>query len=318
MFASKMKKKPKTKASKSSAQKIILVMRRSRLDDLVMQYNTQSQAEFVMTSRGSDFSDYVTEHKNYYQALEQVEADLQTLGRVQRLERDFLPNFIFGPEDIVVVVGQDGLVANVLKYLNGQALIAINPDPKRYDGVLLPFGVTSVKSIVGDVVNQCHQTQTVTMGKVTLNDGQSLLAVNDFFLGPRFQTSARYELTMNQQRERQSSSGIIISTGLGSTGWLRSVLVGASGVLGQEVELEDASWDVDYLYYAVREPFPSKTTGTSMVFGQVYSNESLDVTSNMPNDGVIFSDGMIDDFIEFNSGAIASFSVADTRGCLVC
>ncbi|MFT7387173.1 MAG: hypothetical protein ACI8VC_000410 [Candidatus Endobugula sp.] len=32
------------------------------------------------------------------------------------VERNLLPNFIFGPEDIVVVIGQDGLVANPLKY----------------------------------------------------------------------------------------------------------------------------------------------------------------------------------------------------------
>ena len=35
-------------------------------------------------------------------------------------------------EDIVVVVGQDGLVANTLKYLQGQPVIAVNPD--RSDG----------------------------------------------------------------------------------------------------------------------------------------------------------------------------------------
>lgn len=32
-------------------------------------------------------------------------------------------------QDIVVVIGQDGLVANTLKYLDGQPVIAINPDP---------------------------------------------------------------------------------------------------------------------------------------------------------------------------------------------
>ena len=49
-----------------------------------------------------------------------------------------LPNFLFGPADIVVALGQDGVVANTLKYLNGQPLIGVNPDAKRYDGELLP------------------------------------------------------------------------------------------------------------------------------------------------------------------------------------
>ena len=311
------KKDPSTADHKRSAQKTIVVMRRTRLDNLVMQYNTASQAEFVIQSRGGDFSDYLSEHQQYHQALDIVESQLQSLSRVQRLERDFLPNFIFGPQDIVVVLGQDGLVANVMKYLQGQPLIAINPDPQRYDGILLPFTLSDISSIFQTVQKKHHHSQEVTMGEMTLNDGQSLLAVNDFFLGPKYQTSARYDIQLDNQQEKQSSSGIIVSTGLGSTGWLKSVLVGASEVTGTEPRTSTMPWDANYLCYAVREPFPSKTTGTSLVFGHINEHSHMTVTSHMPNDGVIFSDGMIDDAIEFNSGAEATFSIAKIRGSLV-
>jgi NAD kinase len=142
------------------------------------------------------------------------------LGRVQIVDRQHVPDFIFGDNDIVVVVGQDGLVANTLKYLTTQLLIGVNPDPARWDGVLLPFEVSDLKLVVQDVFKMKRQVKEVSMAKATLNDGQVMYAVNDLFIGQRTHVSSRYHIQLGDRHEYQSSSGIIISTGLGSTGWL--------------------------------------------------------------------------------------------------
>ncbi len=303
--------------------KVVLVTRRTRYDELIAQYNTEAQAEFVVNSRGAcsggeSFDEYRLEHQRYFESLSEVETALQNIARVQILDRQFLSNFIFGPKDIVVVVGQDGLVANTLKYLNGQPVVAINPEPKRYDGVLLPFQVRDTQNIVNDVIRQQFSSKQITMAKATLNDGQELLAVNDLFIGPRFQTSARYELTLGKITEVQSSSGIIVSTGLGSTGWMKSILAGAAGVSGNsQANSISMEWHADFLQFAVREPFPSQTTGVDIVFGKVDKQHPMTVASRMPNNGVIFSDGMVDDVVEFNSGAIVNLGLAEQHGLLV-
>lgn len=41
--------------------------------------------------------------------------------------RGDLDRFLFEPDDIVLALGQDGLVANVAKYLDGQPVIGSNP-----------------------------------------------------------------------------------------------------------------------------------------------------------------------------------------------
>ncbi|MCP5017660.1 MAG: sugar kinase [Ketobacter sp.] len=302
----------------SKDRKVVLVTRRTRMQELIAQYNTEGQAAFVIESRGQDFHDYREENNTYLNAVTEVEAELQRSARVQKLEREFLPNFIFGPEDIVVVVGQDGLVANTLKYLNGQPVIAVNPDPKRFDGVLLPFEVTDMSAIFSDVSRQAYQSKQITMAKATLNDGQELIAVNDLFIGPRYQISARYALTVDGRMEEQSSSGIIVSTGLGSTGWLKSVIAGAMGVAGRpNTNREPMPWDADYLTFAVREPFPSQSTGTELVFGEVRRQSEMRIASHMAGNGVIFSDGMVDDFLEFNSGVEVRLGLSERRGVLV-
>lgn len=303
--------------------KIILITRTTRLEDLIARFNTVEQAKFYVEHLGADFSDYEAEHRTYKTAVVETEDQLRQLGRVQALDRAFLTNFVFGPDDTIVVLGQDGLVANTLKYLTGQPVVAVNPDARRWDGALLPFRVTDVRTIVIEVFAKKRASRDITMVKAELNNGQALFGVNDLFIGQKSHVSARYELSLGSLHERQSSSGIIVSTGLGSTGWLKSIIAGAqgiSGALGKSFEngvLRNFKWESDYLYYTVREPFPSKTSEATLVFGRVTVNEPLRVVSKMPEKGVIFSDGIETDYLEFNSGTQAVVSVAEKKGHLV-
>lgn len=305
-------------------RKIILVVRRTRLDDLITRFNTRDQARFYVEHLGADFGDYLDEHDRYKRSATIAETSMQQLGRVQVVDRSFLSNFVFGADDTVVVLGQDGLVANTLKYLDGQPVIGVNPDPHRWDGILLPFTVEDLSVVVKEVLLGGRNVSNVTMAKAELEDGQELFAVNDFYVGAKTHVSARYAIRIGRVQEDQSSSGIIVSTGLGSTGWLRSVLAGAAGIAeaasGRPVIIDAGNqcpWDADYLYYSVREPFPSVTTGTSVVFGTITGDSPMTLESHMAGNGVIFSDGIEDDFLQFNSGMTATIRVAERQGHLV-
>lgn len=301
--------------------KIILIKRKTRLENLITRYNTQEQAQFYVEHMGGDFSDYRAEHQTYQAAVASALETLESLGRVQVVDRDYVPNFIFGNDDIVVAIGQDGLIANTLKYLTAQPLIGINPDPERWDGILLPFRVTDLSRILPEVFAHKRPIKEVTLAKTQLNDGQVLYGVNDLFLGQKTHVSARYQLSLEGKSEQQSSSGIIISTGLGSTGWLKSILAGATAIAGNASNADAGrkgfSWSADLLYYTVREPYPSRSTSASLVFGQIRKGIQMTVHSLMPENGVIFSDGVESDFLEFNSGMEATISIAEKKGQLV-
>jgi NAD kinase len=304
--------------------KIILIKRKTRLEELIVRYNTIAQTQFYMEHMGSDISDYIQEDARYKQVISEAVSQLETLGRVQIVDREFVSNFIFGEEDIVVAVGQDGLIANTLKYLENQPLIGVNPDPKRWDGILLPFTVADLKPVVQEVFQKKRPYKEVSMAKAALNDGQHIYGVNDLFIGQKTHVSSRYLLQSGNHKEFQSSSGIIVSTGLGSTGWLKSILAGAlslvNGIAEKEINVKPESnlpWNMDYLYYSVREPFPSKTSQANMVFGKVTKGEPLKILSQMPENGVIFSDGIESDFLQFNSGMEATITLAEKMGHLV-
>jgi NAD kinase len=304
--------------------KIVLIVRRTRLDDLVARFNTEDQARFYVEHLGADFSDYQAEDHTYKRAVREAERLLSRHGRLQVVPRAFVPNFLFGPKDTVVALGQDGLVANVLKYLEGQLLLGVNPDPARWEGVLLPFRVADLDAVVPEVFGEKRPIRAVTMAEARLNTGQALLGVNDLFIGPRSHTSARYTIRTGDRSESHSSSGIIVSTGLGSTGWFRSILAGATGIAsalsGRPIKANDQkafAWDADYLYFSVREPWPSKISSADITFGKVTPRTPLVLVSQMPEDGVIFSDGIESDFLQFNSGTEATIHVAEKKGHLV-
>ncbi len=299
--------------------RFVLVVRKTRLQELIERFNTWPQAKFYLEHNQVDVQDYLDEHDLYQRQLAAAERTLKTLGRFQLLERSFLPNYQFSPEDIVVVVGQDGLVANTLKYLKGQPVIGVNPDPNRWDGKLLPFSMSQLEQVVKATLSKELSTQSISFAQAMTNDGQNLLAVNDLFIGPKTHTSVRYRLHYEGKTEEQSSSGIIVSTGFGSTGWFQSILRGAMGVSGQKRHSLQSgfSWSEQRLQFAVREPFPSQTTSTEYVFGAIKGGESLTLESHTPENGVIFSDGIEADYLSFNSGTIVSISIASTKGSLV-
>lgn len=303
--------------------KIVLVTAKTRYENLIYRYNTESQAKFYIESRGGDFEDYKIEHTNYRCAVNTAVEFLESYAHLQIIDRENVPNYIFGKNDLVIVIGRDGLAANVLKYLTTQKLIGVNPDQKRWDGVLLPFTVSDLRKIVPETFKGLRSVKSVTIASAELNDGQSLYGVNDLFIGQRTHTSARYQIDVNGKKENQSSSGIIVSTGLGSTGWLKSIIAGVSAIddycqISSKPKLpKDFSWDSNYLYFTVREPYPSKSTGANIVFGKIEKNSPMKITSLMAENGVIFSDGVEQDYLQFNSGTSAIIGISDKKGSLV-
>lgn len=96
----------------------------------------------------------------------------------------------------------------------------------------------------------------------------------------------------------------------------------AAGVTGLEItppapETYRLPWEADELYFAVREPFRSRRSQASLVFGKLDVNRPLVLHSHMPAGGVIFSDGIEADYLAFNAGAVATIGVAERKANLV-
>jgi NAD kinase len=305
-------------------EKLVVVTLKTRLEELIERFNTREQAKFYLEHMGLDFAVYESEHQRYTAAVTTLRRRLEgVLSKLQFIERGFLPNFVFTPQDLIVTVGRDGLVVNTAKYLHGQPIVAVNPDPEHIDGILVPFTAEKAKLAVGRVIEEKARFHAITMAEMRLNDGQSLLAFNDFYLGQRTHLSSRYRLSWRQRSEEQSSSGVLVITGAGSTGWFSSTQNMADAVAhllmpkAPKLPRLRLAWDDPRLAFVVREPFQSKASQVNLAAGLLQAGEELQLESRMPDGGVIFSDGVEADAVAFNSGAVATVRTSERQTRLV-
>jgi hypothetical protein len=288
----------------SLAPRIVVVHRRTELDELVARHGTRGQAGFFLGSRGRSLEELDERDAAVRRALETVTVAIPIDWRRSDVERADLDRFLFTPEDVVVVVGQDGLVANVAKYLDGQPVIGVNPEPDRNPGVLVRHAPEEFEGVLGAVVSGTAAYETRTMVEASLDDGQVLIALNEVFVGHPSHQSARYRLRAQGGEERQSSSGVIVSTGTGGTGWCRSVWQQSHSKL----ELPGSA--DQRLVWFVREAWPSPATGTSLAEGELEVGNALRLVAE--TDGlVVFGDGVESDRLTLSWGQEITVRVAN-------
>ncbi|RVD57787.1 hypothetical protein EN828_13005 [Mesorhizobium sp. M2D.F.Ca.ET.185.01.1.1] len=280
----------------------VFVTRETDYELLIARHATRGQARFFLETRGQRLEDVEARHDRFHAVLGTARAAVPADWRQTLVTRADLNRFLFAPDDVIVAVGQDGLVANVAKYLNGQPVLGVNPAPDLYDGVLVRVGIGRlakllVASTAGDV-----DMESRTMVQAELEAGEMLLALNEIFVGHRSHQSARYRIEAEGEAEDHTSSGLIVASGTGATGWARSIMEATH----LELSLGREEHAVGFW---VREPFPSIATATKLRAGKI-AEKPLFITSRMNEGGVIFADGIEQDFIAFDWGRQVRLSPA--------
>ena len=283
----------------SLAPRVVLVHRRTEYAELLARHGTRGQTEFFLASRGRNVAELVEREERMRAAITEVSAAIPLDWRRGSVERADLSRFLFAPEDIVVVVGQDGLVANVAKYLSGQPVIGIDPEPGRNSGVL----VTHPPSAAGELLRS-RGTRQLTMVEIDADDGQRLLALNEIYLGNATHQTSRYTLRAGEVAgERQASSGILVGTGTGASGWCRSVWQERNSRLTLPAPEERR------LLWFVREAWPSPGTGTANTEGEL---AGAPLTIEVESDQLVaFGDGIESDAIHLGWGQRLTIGLAE-------
>ncbi|MFE2450601.1 diacylglycerol kinase catalytic domain-containing protein [[Kitasatospora] papulosa] len=297
----------------SLAPRAVLVHRTTEYEELLARHGTHGQAAFVLAGRGRSIDEVAERHRRNEQALAEVATAVPLRWRRSRVERADLDRFLFGPEDVVVVVGQDGLVANAAKYLSGQPVVGVNTDPGRNPGVLVRHRARDTAALCRAAVSPGARVDALTMTEAVADDTQRLLALNEIYLGSPGHQTARYRIDTHggpPAGESQASSGVLVGTGTGSTGWLRSLWLERGGPLPLPAPSDRR------LVWFVREAWPSPATGTSMTVGELGLGDGLRLTVESDR-MVVFGDGMESDALELTWGQSIRLGVSDTTLNLV-
>jgi NAD kinase len=293
-----------------NAPRAVFVTRETDYERLIARHATRDQARYFLETRGQRIEEAERRHAQFAEALRAARAATPGDWRQALAKRTDLDRFLFGPEDVVVAVGQDGLVANVAKYLDGQPVLGVNPSPDLYDGVLTRAPLGGLARLLPACAAGAAPLERRTMVEATLDSGERLFALNEIFIGHRSHQSARYRIEAGGAAENQSSSGLIVASGTGATGWARSI----AEATGARIPLAPTESAVAYY---VREPFPSVATGASLRAGRIEAGGALAVASRMNDGGVVFADGIEQDFLAFDWGRTIRVAASSRRLNLV-
>jgi hypothetical protein len=224
-----------------------------------------------------------------------------------------LPRFMFEPGDIIVVVGQDGLVANAAKYLDGQCVVGINAEPARNPGVLVPHQPQAAAALLAAAARPGSPVSRLAMVTARTDDGQELAALNEVYIGSPGHQTARYTISLagslagdsraNEITEAQASSGVIVATGTGATGWCRSAWLERHSPLRLPRPTDQR------LAWFVREAWPSPATGTAFTEGELAAGQQLTLTA-AADQLVLFGDGVEADALPLSWGQTVTVSIA--------
>ena len=284
----------------------VLVHRRTELQELLARHGTRGQAAFFLSSRGRRIEDVAARDDAVRSAITAVTSAIPAKWRRGMVERADLPRFLFEPGDIVIAVGQDGLVANLAKYLSGQVVVGINPEPSRNPGILVPYPADAAPGLLAAAASPgaAEHADRLTMVQALTDDGQRLTALNEIYLGQASHQTARYTLTLpSGQAEAQASSGLIVCTGTGATGWGRSAWLERRSRLILPAPAEHR------LTWFVREAWPSPATGTNYTEGDLAAHQALTLTVES-DQLTLFGDGIEADAISVAWGQAARIELA--------
>lgn len=201
--------------------------------------------------------------------------------------------------DIVISVGGDGTLITTSHLVKDTLLLGVNSDTFSSEGRLTVANRADFEEKLQRLLDNKFLIKKLTRLKTMVSDESSLpLALNEIYVGSsKLFKISRYVLRTWLGEEEQKSSGILITTGSGSTAWYRSA--GGIPFLG----------DVSEARFLVREPYRGKLTSCRITDGKIFGDRHLEVVSKM-HEGIIAIDGL--EIYNFNDGGIVKIRLSDT------
>jgi len=295
--------------------RVVIVTKPTRLEELVQEHMNEGVAAFVLDSHGQSIVPYQEEDKRYRWALDVLRQQIPNDLMVAVLPRAEIPQFLFRDTDLVVPCGPDGLFVNVAQYVDRQLVVGMNPDPRSVSGALMTFSPYQFRWLLQRIRNGEYGVEELPFARAVIDNDRTVWGLNDIFIGLGNQVSARYRITYDGQSEHQSSSGVIVSTGVGASGWMRAIQAMFDGLMeGETVDYALSSLpdpQEPELVFVVREPFPTPSTGVSIVTGRIVPGVSLELVCEMSKGGVIFSDGIVERAVPWEAGSTVVITVGD-------
>jgi len=204
------------------------------------------------------------------------------------IEKDFSPVYAWRNNlskshlkdiDIVIAIGGDGTVLSASHFLIDKPLLAVNSSPETSEGALTTILIDDLDKKLKEIKENAFKEEKLERIEILINNKPlDVLALNEVFIAnDKAHLISRYKLKFNDGEEEQRSSGLIFSTGTGSTAWFKS----AGG--------EQFSPQSRFIKMIVREPYIRRLLKFSMLRETIHENQEIEIIPLVPSILVIDS-----------------------------
>ena len=196
--------------------------------------------------------------------------------------RDKLIKTQFQNKDLIIAVGGDGTFLRAAQFVDEQILLGINSDIKNKEGFFMKANKNDFGKKLKKIMNGKFQVKKLPRLEACINNERiESLALNEFFIGPRKSYhAAKYVIEINGSKERQKSSGVLITTPTGSYAWAKSCY-------NKTMPLDSKDYQ-----FVVREPYEGNVfKNYKLIYGILNKNQSIGIFSEML-DGILIADSV--------------------------
>jgi NAD+ kinase len=170
--------------------------------------------------------------------------------------------------DLVISVGGDGTALSASHFIEDKPLLAVNSSPETSVGALTTLTLAGLREKLEQISKKKFKTENLERIEVAINGKPAEhLALNDVFIASeKAYHISKYKIKFKNEEELQRSSGLIFSTGTGSTAWFKS----AGGI--------PFSPQSKFIRMIVREPYCGKNECETIKNLEIKENEQIEVT----------------------------------------
>ena len=213
--------------------------------------------------------------------------------------RDKLKKKQFKNKDLVIAVGGDGTFLRVAQFVDKQLLFGVNSDVKNKEGFLMKANKNNFEGKFKKIMKGKIKIKKLPRLEASINDKKiETLALNEFFIGARkAYHAAKYIIQIDRKKEKQKSSGILVTTPTGSYAWAKSCC-------NKFLPLNSKNYQ-----FIVREPYEGKVfKNYKLKYGVLNKNQKINIISEML-DGILIADSVSKEY-KFRNGSKATIKLS--------
>ncbi len=251
-----------------------------------------SKIEYDKRQYNLNFNEIINKY-----AMEGIKYDLIIASHIEQIKcisfvQELIPSaeFIYTDElttsltkdkDLIISIGGDEHFKYVYhNMLSDKLILNIRSDNLKSEGALSTCNRFNLDKMVKQIHNSSYIVDKWVTLEADLNNKPIGNAIDTIYIGKNNSTKiSRYRIIYRGKEEEQKSSGLLIVTGAGSTGWFTS----AGGI--------SFNRNARFGRFISREIYVGTRTGNSIKHGEFIDNEELEIQSLM-EEGIIEIDSI--------------------------